>query len=155
MATTPSGPPRDDAQDRVRGAIAILQGDLARSDSQASLLLALTGAALAALVSAVASLDLSAPAVVAGALSAVALLTAIAILLIAVRPDLSGTGWTTWPGLSDEQLHDRLATGHLVEHARHMATLAVRKFRRIRAAVDCMLVGLALLALTSFLAVTD
>ncbi|WP_059005637.1 Pycsar system effector family protein [Streptomyces specialis] len=154
MATTPPGPPPEGAYDRVHGAISVLHGDLARSDSKAGLLLALTGAALAALVSAAASLDLSVVAAVAGTLSAAALLTATAILLIAVRPDLGGTGWTSWPELSKEQLRDRLATGHLLEHAQQMAALATRKFRRIRTAVDCMLVGLALLALTSLLAVT-
>ncbi|MGW1375325.1 Pycsar system effector family protein [Streptomyces sp. NPDC002446] len=161
MTTTTPDPRRDGArgaaqdgqrmQDRIAATVSALQGDLARSEGKASLLLALSGAALVALVSAAGNLRLTAPAAVAGALGTAALLAATVLLLLAVRPQLGGDGWTSWPRLSTEQLRERLAAGHEVDHLRFMAALAARKFRLIRAAVDCLLAGLGLLALAAVL----
>ncbi|MEK8170687.1 Pycsar system effector family protein [Streptomyces sp. M19] len=89
-----------------------------------------------------------------GALGTAALLVATFLLLLAVRPDLGGTGWTSWPQLSTEQLRDQLATGYQPDHLRFLAALATRKFRLIRAAVDSMLVGISLLALATVLVIT-
>lgn len=155
MATTTPDPQQDGAhdraKDRVATAVGALQGDLARSEGKASLLLALSGAALVALVSAAGDLRLTAAAAVAGALGTAALLAATVLLLLAVRPDLGGSGWTRWPRLTTEQVREQLASGYQVEQLRFMAALAARKFRLIRAAVDCLLAGLGLLALAAVL----
>ncbi|WP_407287702.1 Pycsar system effector family protein [Streptomyces sp. BP-8] len=145
------GGPPPDRQDRIVATMTALQADLARSEGKASLLLALSGAALVALVSAAGGLRLTVPAAVAGALGTAALLAATALLLLAVRPDLGGSGWTSWSRLSVGQLRERLASGYQVDHLRFMAALAARKFRLIRAAVDFLLAGLGLLALTAVL----
>ncbi|MEV0375295.1 Pycsar system effector family protein [Streptomyces sp. NPDC050636] len=149
MATTTPDPQQDRAQDRIAATVVALQGDLARSENKASLLLALAAAALVAVISAGASLHLTVFAAVVGSLGAAALLAAALVLLLAVRPDLGGTGWTSWPHLSTEQLREQLASGYQLDHLRFMATLAARKFRLIRAAVDCLFAGLALLALAA------
>ncbi|RAJ58887.1 hypothetical protein K378_05121 [Streptomyces sp. Amel2xB2] len=155
--TTPSPDPQHESdrhreQERIAATVTALQGDLARTEVKASLLLALTGAALVGLVSAAGDLELSVPATVAAALGAVALLAATVLLLIAVRPDLGGGGWTSWPGLDDARLRAELTSGYRVDHLRFMAQLATRKFRLIRAAVDCTLAGIGLFALAAVLA---
>ncbi|ADI07025.1 hypothetical protein SBI_03904 [Streptomyces bingchenggensis BCW-1] len=151
MATTTSDLRPDRAQDRIAATMTSLQADLARSESKASLLLALAGAALVALGSMAPDLHPTVPAAVTGALGTAALLATTVILLIAVRPHVGGNDWTSWTALSDDQLSERLASGFQVEHVRFMAQLATRKFRLIRAAVDCLLAGLGLLALSAVL----
>lgn len=146
MATTTPDPQPTAAQDRIASTVTSLQADLARTDAKASLLLALSGAALVALASSATELHPTVPAAVAASLAAAALLASTLILLLAIRPHLGGEGWTSWSRLSTDQLRDQLAAGYQVEHLTFMAALAVRKFRRIRAAVDCMLAGLGLLA---------
>jgi hypothetical protein len=146
MATTARDPRQGAAQDRIAATLTSLQADLARTDTKASLLLALTGAALVALASSATNLHPTVPAAVAASLAAAALLASTLILLFAIRPHLGGEGWTSWSRLSTDQLRDQLTCGYQVEHLQFMATLAMRKFRLIRAAVDCMLAGLGLLA---------
>ncbi|MEV6315151.1 Pycsar system effector family protein [Streptomyces sp. NPDC051776] len=154
MSTTAPDPRHDGARDRMAATVAALQGDLVRSEGKASLLLALSGAALVALVSTATNLHPPLPAAVAGALGAAALLSATLLLLLAVRPELGGNGWTSWPRLSAEQLRDQLASGYQPDHLRFMAALAIRKFRLIRAAVDSLLAGIGLLVLAAVLVVT-
>lgn len=152
MATTTTPDPRPDrAQDRIAATVTSLQADLARSESKASLLIALAGAALVALGTMASDLHPTVPAAVAGALGTAALLATTVILLLAVRPHVGGNDWTSWPALSDDQLGERLSAGYQVEHVRFMAELAARKFRLIRAAVDCLLAGLGLLTLAAVL----
>lgn len=142
--STPTGP-------HVDTAIATLRGELARSDSKASLLLALTGAGLLALISLGAGGGISAPAVAAGAVAATAFLAATLVLLLAVRPSLGGRGWPTWPDLSPADLHEHLQGQH-IDEVRVLATTARTKFRRIRLAIDLLVCGLAALALSAGLA---
>jgi pycsar effector protein len=154
MSTTAPEHEHDGSQERISAAVTALQGDLARSEGKASLLLALSGAALVALMSTAPALRPALPAAAAGALGAAALLAATVLLLLAVRPNLGGSGWTRWPALSVEQLRAHLRSGYDPENLRFMAELATRKFRLIRAAVDCMLTGIGLLALASILVLT-
>ncbi|MFJ2561350.1 MULTISPECIES: Pycsar system effector family protein [unclassified Streptomyces] len=139
-------------QAHVDTAVATLRAELGRSDSKASLLLALTGATLAGLVSAAGNTHLPTASLVTGSFGAVAMLTATVLLLLSVRPTLSGTGWPRWPAMPDEQLRAQLAAGQQIDEAKVLAAAAARKFRRIRAAIDCALVGLGFLALAAALA---
>jgi hypothetical protein len=151
---TATAPDRSTVADQaaVDTAIATLRGELGRCDSKASLLLALTGASLAGVVSAAASAHLPVASVAVGAVGAAGLLAATVILLLAVRPSLSGAGWPTWPRLPVEQLREHLAAGQQVDEVKVLAANAARKFRRIRYAVDCILAGLGFLALAAVLA---
>ncbi|WP_327359864.1 Pycsar system effector family protein [Streptomyces sp. NBC_01304] len=153
MTTTEPRPEQTGTQAQIDTAIATLRGELGRSDSKASLLLALTGASLAGLVSVAAGADLPAAAVATGSIGAAALLAATVILLLAVRPNLSGPGWPRWPETPDEQLRTQLAAGTQLAEAKVLSAIGARKFRRIRWAVDCILSGLGFLALAAALSV--
>ncbi|MFI8992184.1 Pycsar system effector family protein [Streptomyces antimycoticus] len=142
------------AQAHVDKAIADMEGRLARIDSKASLLLALTGAVLAATLSVAASADLPLSAAMTGTLTVAAFLAATVILLLAVRPRF-GPGWPTWPQLTTSELAERLAARQQMEEVRVLATITRRKFAYLRVAIDCALTGLALLALTAGLAVAS
>lgn len=133
----------------IDAALVLLRGELARSDSKASLLLALNGAALAALVSLGAIGRLSAPMMVVGAVGAGALLSATVALLLAVRPQLGGPGWPQWPNLTDEELRRELAAGQQLVLVRTLAASVRTKYARIRLAVDFMLAALGLLSLAA------
>jgi hypothetical protein len=133
-------------------AIATLRSELARSDGKASLLLALTGAAALALISLGTGGSLPTAAIAVGAVSAAAMLAATVVLLLAVRPNLSGRGWPTWPALADTELRAQLAEGQHVDEVIALAASARTKFILIRIAVDLVLVGLAFLAVAAVLA---
>jgi hypothetical protein len=124
----------------------MLRGEMGRADSKASLLLALTGAALAGVASAAPELDLPTAAVTVGVLGIAALFTATVLLLVAVRPSLAGTGWPTWHRLESAELAARLDAGQHLDEIQVLQTAARRKFRRVQAAVDAILVGMGALA---------
>ncbi|KQV21279.1 MULTISPECIES: Pycsar system effector family protein [unclassified Kitasatospora] len=147
-------PATPEQQTRIAGVVTTLQSDLSRADAKAGLLLALSGAALVALASTASHLHPTVPATIAAVLCTAALLAATALLLLAVRPNLRGSGWTTWPRLTNDQLHTWLTVGYKVDHLRFMAVLAAHKFRLIRTAIDCLLASLGLLALTTLLVAT-
>lgn len=152
---TATDPHHDKAQENLAGMMTALQNDLARSESKASLLLALTGAALVAIGSTASNLHVTVPALVPGLLGAACLAVATVLLLLAVRPNLGGSGWPTWHRLTGDQLLERLAAGYQMDQVRFLATLATRKFRLIRVAIDCVLAGLGLLALSAILSATS
>lgn len=122
-----------------------LRAELARSDAKASLLLALTGGGLAALLSITANAHIPTAALAVGTLGAAALLAATLTLLCAVRPSLNGTGWPTWPELNDIELGERVAVGHTINEVRLLAAISRTKFRRVRIAVDLALTALVLI----------
>ncbi|MGW7256550.1 Pycsar system effector family protein [Streptomyces sp. NPDC054834] len=158
MSTTTSNP--DPLQARQAGsdidtAITLLRGEVARSDSKASLLLALNGAALAALVSLSAIGHVPASVVAVGAIGAVTLLAATVALLLAVRPQLGGAGWPQWPNLTDEELHRELAAGQQLTLVKVLAVSVRTKYARIRLAVDFMLAGLGFLTLAAVIATVN
>ncbi|MDR3080971.1 MAG: DUF5706 domain-containing protein [Streptomyces sp.] len=140
-------------QAKIDTAVTTLRGELARADSKASLLLALTGAALFGAVSAASNAHLPAAAEIVGMLGLAAVLAATVLLLLAVLPNLGGPGWPRWPEMPPEQLHEALAAGARPEGAQTLAALARRKMRLIRHAVQCILAGVGLLALADLLAV--
>lgn len=154
MTTTTPGPrtaPLPTPAD-LNGAITRLHNELGRSDSKASLLLALTGGGLAALVSIASGADLPRAALAVGTAGAVALLAATLVLLRAVRPNLTGPGWPRWTELTDDALRSRVAAGHSLDEVRTLATITHTKFRRIRIAVDLAYTALVLVAIAAAIA---
>ncbi|MFY4719055.1 Pycsar system effector family protein [Streptomyces sp. LaBMicrA B280] len=152
MSTTTSTPDPlqvGEAGPHVDTAIALLRGEVGRSDGKAALLLALTGAALAALVSLGASGHIPSPALAVGAVGAVALLAATVVLLLAVRPQLRDTGWPQWSSLTDEELLRELAAGQQLTLVKVLAASARTKYVRIRLAVDLVLSGLGFLTVAA------
>jgi hypothetical protein len=139
---------------QLRDQLAALTGQIARCDSKASLLLALTGTSLAGTLSVAASTR-PGPAVLAvGGVGAALLLAATLLLLAVVRPNLGGPGWPRWPEMNDQQLRETLTGGQGLDEARTLAALARRKYERVRTAVDCARAGITLLATAAGLAVT-
>ncbi|MFI5987085.1 Pycsar system effector family protein [Streptomyces sp. NPDC051555] len=152
MTTTEPQPVRTAQPTPADTAAAMIRGELARSDGKASLLLALTGAGLAGIISAAKDLHLPGAAVAVGTIGVAALLTATVLLLFAVRPSLAGSGWPTWHRLSADELRARLADGHNVDEVQVLVVIARAKFRRIQHAVHAVLLGVGFLTVAAVLA---
>ena len=138
--------------ERIHDHIKDLNGQIARCDSKASLLLALTGTSLAGVVSVAANARPAAAALTVGSLGAALLFTATMLLLAVVRPNTTGPGWPRWPEMNDTELDAALHVIPRLPEARTLAALARRKYQGVRRAVDCTRAGLALLALAGVLA---
>ncbi|MEV6305867.1 Pycsar system effector family protein [Actinoplanes sp. NPDC051861] len=150
----------------VGGATTHVRAELARVDTKASTLLALSGTALTVLLALLARTRLPGLAVAAGWLTAGLIATAVLLLALAIRPNLTGGhGLVRYARRDPAELceefhsieqgdgqsrtdHERREAAALVALSR----LAVAKYRRVRAAVDLLLAGLAGIALTAALA---
>ncbi|MGW3491363.1 Pycsar system effector family protein [Streptomyces sp. NPDC001054] len=123
--------------------------EIARTDAKASLLLAFTGAALAGLAS-IADKDLPAVTRAAGVLTVLTLGAASVLLLLVVRPRLRGddhASFPYWAKLDEDGIRSCMDGDTRAARIRVLSTLAVRKYRILRRAVDLILAALALLAL--------
>ncbi|MFI1786192.1 Pycsar system effector family protein [Streptomyces rubiginosohelvolus] len=124
-------------------------GEIARTDSKASLLLAFDGAVLAGLAS-LAEKDLPGFTKVVGALAVLALAAAAVLLLLVVRPCLTvsraapGT-FPQWARMDEDALQAEMEQDRRLARIKALSTLAARKFRRLTLAVDIILAALALL----------
>ena len=151
--TTTTAPSVDQ---NLEAAVTAVREEIGRTDSKASLLLAFDGAGLAGLAS-VADAQLPAAAMVLGGLSATGLALAAALLLLVVRPHLTGLDgtpaagtFTHWAALDDDAaILAAMSDDHRVTRVRALSALAVRKYRRLRWAVDVSLGSLALLAIAA------
>ncbi|KAB7850157.1 hypothetical protein [Streptomyces mobaraensis] len=136
--------------DAVHAATAILRAELQRADTLATLLSALTGSGLYALLG-------QAPgggsAAVAHHLAAGALLLATVTLLAGVRPRLRGPGWPSWHRLDDHDLTLRI-TAPGWDEVRALQRLVRRKFGCIRLAVFLAALGVILLGAAHLSSVT-
>ncbi|MFG2600721.1 Pycsar system effector family protein [Streptomyces sp. NPDC048462] len=142
--------PLTNTGDRNRdAACAAVTGEIARTDSKASLLLAFTGAVLAGLAS-IADKDLPVFTKVVGGLAVLALAAAAVLLLLVVRPCLTvGTAapgtFPQWARLGENELEVAMEQDHRLARIKALSTLAARKFQRLALAVDVILAALALL----------
>lgn len=135
------------------------RSELTRVDSKASMLMAITGAAATLGVTALTRADLPAAAMAVGVATVFLAGVATALLAVAVRPCLAG---------GHALMHYAVSTPHQLlaeaddptrttaeQEARYLvwlARLALRKYRRIRLAVDLLLTALAGTAATAVLA---
>ncbi|WSI75344.1 DUF5706 domain-containing protein (plasmid) [Streptomyces sp. NBC_01335] len=142
--------PLTNTGDRNRDtACAAVTGEIARTDSKASLLLAFTGAVLAGLAS-IADKDLPVFTKVVGGLAVLALAAAAVLLLLVVRPCLTvGTAapgtFPQWARLEENELEVAMEQDHRLACIKALSILAARKFQRLTLAVDVILAALALL----------
>lgn len=136
------------------------RNELTRVDSKASMLMAITGAAATLGVTTLARADLPAEATAVGVASVCVAGVATALLAVAVRPCLAGGhalmhyAVSTPHQLLAEAADPALTTAE--QEARYLvwlSRLALRKYRRIRLAVDLLLTALAGTAATAALAV--
>ncbi|MCX4799905.1 DUF5706 domain-containing protein [Streptomyces sp. NBC_01242] len=125
-------------------------GEIARTDSKASLLLAFDGAVLAGLAS-VADKDLPLFTKTAGGLAVLALAAAAVLLLLVVRPNLGGgriirEGLPYWAQLEESELRESMTEDTRAARVKALSVLAVGKYQRLARAVDVILAAIALLA---------
>lgn len=137
---------------------ALVRAELARVDAKAGLLLSWAGAALAVVitVTTAATSTTRVPAVaLAGLWAAAGLLgLAVAVLLLAVRPRIpriGGTGFVVHaraasPAALLHTLTSADAASHVAADVWLLSRLAVAKYRRLRLAVDLLVVALLVLA---------
>ncbi|MFK0120790.1 Pycsar system effector family protein [Streptomyces sp. NPDC090994] len=148
MTTTVPSPGIDKNLDAACASVA---GEISRTDGKSSLLLAFNGAVLAGLTS-VADKDLPLPTKVFGAAAVLALGAAAVLLLLVVRPRLSGAdraSFPYWAQLDEDSIRDCMEGDTRAARIQVLSTLAVRKFLRLRRAVDLSLAALVLLALAA------
>ncbi|MDT0307017.1 DUF5706 domain-containing protein [Streptomyces sp. DSM 44917] len=131
------------------------RAQIARTDTKASMLLALVGAVFAGVLAVGGSLDLSAAALIPGALGAVVLAGAGEALLSVVRPRLTpvAKGWLLdWASLTPERLRQEITTDHRPEAVTVLARQAVAKHKRLQRAVDLIRAAGVLLAIAALIA---
>ncbi|MCX4665035.1 Pycsar system effector family protein [Streptomyces uncialis] len=153
MNTPPdTGMDAETSMDRnLNGAHEAVVTEIGRTDGKASLLLAFTGAALAGLASA-ADNGLPMPTKILGGAAALALGAAAVLLLLVVRPGLSGAdraSFPYWARLDEDEIRACMTGDTRAARVRVLSVIAVRKFSRLRSAVDLLLTALALLALAA------
>lgn len=133
-------------------AVAAVKEEVGRTDNKASLLLAFNGAGLAGLAS-LASNQLPLNAWTFGGLSAVALGCSASLLLLVVRPNLSGADRASFPYwatlTSEDDLRSVLSEDRRLDSVAVLSRLAMRKYRRLRLAIDISLGSLALLTIAA------
>ncbi|WP_432128249.1 Pycsar system effector family protein [Streptomyces sp. bgisy082] len=121
----------------LTAAHAEVKAELARTDTKASLLLAFTGAALAAVWTIATHTPLHPAALVIGGAGAVVLLAVVALLLRAVRPNLGGgAGFPKWATLTAEEIHTEFAEDQRAQDIVNLSRIAVTKFARLQRAID-------------------
>ncbi|WP_327301907.1 Pycsar system effector family protein [Streptomyces goshikiensis] len=143
--------PATSTDKNMDAACASVASEIARTDGKASLLLAFNGAALAGLAS-VADKDIPAATKVTGALAVLALGIAAMLLLLVVRPRLRAddqASFPHWAQLDEDEIRSCMEGDTRATRIRVLSTLAVRKYRYLRRAVDLTLAALALLALAA------
>ncbi|MEU3606588.1 Pycsar system effector family protein [Streptomyces sp. NPDC035033] len=137
----------------LTAAHAEVKAELARTDTKASLLLAFTGAALAAVWAVASNKPLHPAALVVGGAGAVVLLAVVALLLRAVRPNLGGGGgFPKWATLSAEEIRTAFAEDRRAEEIANLSRIAVTKFARLQRAIDLTYLAGALLAAAAVIA---
>ncbi|GAA2579588.1 hypothetical protein GCM10010435_65980 [Winogradskya consettensis] len=144
----------------VGDATQTVRAELARVDAKAGTLLALAGTAFTVALAVFTRAHLPGPAVATGWISTGLIAAAVAVLALAIRPNLDGDhGFVHYAQLAPADLGAEFAA--LTEH-QHTALLldalaglsraAFGKYRRVQLAVDLLLAALAGVTLTAALA---
>ncbi|GAB3053572.1 Pycsar system effector family protein [Micromonospora schwarzwaldensis] len=138
--------------------LATVRAELVRVDAKASTLLTLAGTALTIGLAVLARADLPTPALTAGAATVAVIGVAVGLLACAVRPSLGGShGLVRYavsaPGdlMTDAALPPLSMASLRAHELVWLSHTAVRKYRRVRAAVDLLLAGLVGIAVTALL----
>lgn len=135
----------------LRLEITAVEAQLARIDTKAGLLLGLTVAASTAGPVVITNMRPDAAAAAVAWVAVAAFAAAAATLALTVRPMLgtrsrSPHGFSSYAGRSPQEILAGLDAGHtplaLATRLTDLSTMAVTKYRRIRMAVDVVLVGI-------------
>lgn len=129
------------AASAVREALADVRAELPRADTKASILAAVAGGALPVELVLLTRAHLPALAVASGVVTVAMTAAAVALLLLAIRPRLDGNhGLVRWASTALNAPETDADRGAALVWS---AQTAYRKYRRIRAAVDLLLIALA------------
>lgn len=141
-----STPDRTEAA--LDAALSEVQGQIARTDTKASILLAFLAGVTAGAGTAAAAAQVTAAATVVGGAGLAVLLAAAGLLLSVVRPRLTPCRGTLphWARLTPSALREELAVDRRAEAVVTLAGLAVAKHKRLQRAVDATRAALVLLA---------
>ncbi|MEU9943118.1 Pycsar system effector family protein [Streptomyces lavendulae] len=154
---TDTAPHTGDPGKNLDAACATVSGEIARTDSKASLLLAFDGAVLAGLAS-LAGKNLPLPAQFVGGAAGLLLAAAAVLLLLVVRPNIGGRtpapgSFPHWAQLDAGAIRASMDSDTRSARIKALSTIAVAKYARLARAVDTILAALALLLVAAVLAV--
>ncbi|WP_413800202.1 Pycsar system effector family protein [Streptomyces iranensis] len=133
-----------------------VKAEIARTDSKASLLLAFIGAVLAGVWTVASDAHLPTPVYVVGGMGVLLLVTAAALLLRVVRPNLGGArpvGFPLWARLTGDEIRAVLAEDRRGEAIANLSRIAVLKFAALQRAIDVTRAAGALLVVAAGMAV--
>jgi len=144
----------DHSSDNLNDALRTLTSELARADTKASIVLAMTGVGLG-FVATRGSRHQGATVLTVGAAGAMCLVIAILVLLITVRPvhidTVTAEGWSRWATLEPEALRDHMRADLRAERVSFLSRAVVIKFRRLRLGINLILAGVSLLCAATVL----
>lgn len=131
-----------------------VKAEIARTDNKTGLLLAFTGALLAGVWTVASTAPLTIPALVVGGMGVALLVAAAAVLLTAVRPNLSGKhGFPHWAQLDAEGIRAELADDSIAEDIAGLSRIALAKFTALQRGVDLMRAAGGLFILAALLGI--
>ncbi|ARQ69978.1 Pycsar system effector family protein [Streptomyces marincola] len=143
-----------DTEAALSAAFAEVQGQIARTDTKASILLATIGATVAVLGTAGAAVTLPVAGGIAAGAGAALLMAAAALLLAVIRPRLLPAAPGTlahWATLTPSELRDDLAVDRRDAAVCALSRIAVAKYRALQRAIDLIRAAGVLLALATLL----
>ncbi|GAA2053268.1 DUF5706 domain-containing protein [Streptomyces cheonanensis] len=150
MTTTPELTPAADTA--LNGALSEVQNQIARTDSKASVLMAVVTGSLAAIGAAGSSVTLPLVGAIAAGTGAAALVVAAALLLSVIRPRLGGNdraSFPYWSRLSPDEVREELAEDRRQHAIAALSRIAVAKHKTLQRAVDAIRTGGALLVIAA------
>ncbi|WP_458087045.1 Pycsar system effector family protein [Streptomyces malaysiensis] len=132
-----------------------VKAEIARTDGKASLLLAFIGAVLAGVWTVASDAHLLTPVYVVGGLGVLLLVTAAALLLRVVRPNMSGAvaGFPLWARLTGDEIRALLAEDRRGDDIANLSRIAMVKFAALQRAIDVTRAAGALLVVAAGMAV--
>ncbi|WHX19316.1 DUF5706 domain-containing protein [Streptomyces malaysiensis subsp. malaysiensis] len=132
-----------------------VKAEIARTDGKASLLLAFIGAVLAGVWTVAGDAHLPIPVYVVGGVGVLLLVTAAALLLRVVRPNMSGAvaGFPLWARLTGDEIRALLAEDRRGEDIANLSRIAMVKFAALQRAIDVTRAAGALLVVAAGMAV--
>ncbi|MFE9060449.1 Pycsar system effector family protein [Streptomyces violaceusniger] len=132
-----------------------VKAEIARTDGKASLLLAFIGAVLAGVWTVAGDAHLPVPVYVVGGMGVLLLVTAAALLLRVVRPNMSGAvaGFPLWARLTGDEIRALLAEDRRGEDIANLSRIALLKFAALQRAIDVTRAAGALLVVAAGMAV--
>ncbi|MCQ6245256.1 Pycsar system effector family protein [Streptomyces malaysiensis] len=139
----------------LAAAHAEVKAEIARTDGKASLLLAFIGAVLAGVWTVASDAHLPTPVYVVGGVGVLLLVTAAALLLRVVRPNMTGAvaGFPLWARLTADEIRALLAEDRRGEDIANLSRIALVKFAALQRAIDVTRAAGALLVVAAGMAV--